>query len=80
MLNGLTAKNEGCVNQSNQVKITALYCRLSQDDGLDGDSNNIQNQKKILEHYTIDHRFPNIQFYVDNGYSGPTSIAHTSSV
>lgn len=29
---------------SNQKK-TALYCRLSQDDGLDGDSNSIQNQK-----------------------------------
>ncbi len=31
------------MNQSNQRKITALYCRLSQDDGLDGDSNSIQN-------------------------------------
>ena len=58
------------MNQSNQRKITALYCRLSQDDGLDGDSNSIQNQKKILEQYAIDHRFPNPQFYVDDGYSG----------
>ena len=33
---------------SNQKK-TALYCRLSQDDGLDGDSNSIQNQKSILQ-------------------------------
>ena len=31
------------MSQSNQMKITALYCRLSQDDGLDGDSNSIQN-------------------------------------
>lgn len=31
------------MNQSNQVRITALYCRLSQDDGLDGESNSIQN-------------------------------------
>ena len=31
------------MNQSNQRKITALYCRLSQDDGLDGDSNSTQN-------------------------------------
>ena len=31
------------MSQSNQRKITALYCRLSQDDGLDGDSNSIQN-------------------------------------
>ena len=56
--------------QSNQVKITALYCRLSQDDGLDGESNSIQNQKKILEQYAIEHNFPNPQFYVDDGYSG----------
>ena len=58
------------MSQSNQMKITALYCRLSQDDGLDGDSNSIQNQKRILEQYAIDHRFPNPQFYVDDGYSG----------
>ena len=58
------------MNQSNQRKITALYCRLSQDDGLDGDSNSTQNQKKILEQYASDHHFPNIQFYVDDGYSG----------
>ena len=53
------------MSQSNQGKITALYCRLSQDDGLDGESNSIQNQKRILEQYARDHRFPNIQFYVD---------------
>ena len=39
------------MSQSNQMKITALYCRLSQDDGLDGESNSIQNQKRILEQY-----------------------------
>jgi len=60
------------MNQSNQTKITALYCRLSQDDGSDGDSNSIQNQKKILEQYAIDHGFLNTQFYVDDGYSGAT--------
>lgn len=58
------------MNQSNQMKVTALYCRLSQDDGLDGESNSIQNQKKILEQYAIDHHFPNPQFYVDDGYTG----------
>lgn len=31
------------MNQSNQTRITALYCRLSQDDGLNGESNSIQN-------------------------------------
>lgn len=41
---------------SNQKK-TALYCRLSQDDGLDGDSNSIQNQKSILQKFAEDHHF-----------------------
>ena len=58
------------MKQSNQMKKTALYCRLSQDDGLEGDSYSIQNQKKILEQYAIDHHFPNPCFYVDDGYSG----------
>lgn len=58
------------MSKSNLNKKTALYCRLSQDDGLDGDSNSIQNQKKILEQYAIDHHFPNPCFYVDDGYSG----------
>ena len=47
------------MKQSNQIKKTALYCRLSQDDGLEGDSYSIQNQKKILEQYAIDHDFHN---------------------
>ena len=50
---------------SNQKK-TALYCRLSQDDGLDGDSNSIQNQKRILQRFAEDHPC----FYVDDGFSG----------
>ena len=54
---------------SNQKK-TALYCRLSQDDGLDGDSNSIQNQKSILQKFAEDHHFPNLCFYVDDGFSG----------
>ncbi len=37
------------MNQSNQIRKTALYCRLSQDDGIEGDSNSIQNQKAILQ-------------------------------
>ena len=53
------------MSQSNQIKITALYCRLSQDDGLDGESNSIQNQRRILETYAREHRFPNIEFYVE---------------
>ena len=40
-------------------KITALYCRLSQEDDIDGESNSISNQKAILEKYAKEHRFPN---------------------
>ena len=52
------------------LKKTALYCRLSQDDGLEGDSNSIQNQKNILQKFAEDHHFPNPCFYMDDGFSG----------
>ena len=45
-------------------KITALYCRLSQDDGLE-ESNSITNQKSILTAFARNNGFPNVQFYVD---------------
>ena len=51
-------------------KITALYCRLSQEDALEGESNSISNQKHILEAYAREHRFPNPVFFADDGYSG----------
>ena len=51
-------------------KITALYCRLSQDDALDGESNSITNQKALLSKYAAEHGFRNIQFFIDDGYSG----------
>lgn len=50
--------------------ITALYCRLSRDDDLEGDSNSIKNQKVILSKYAQDKGFCNASFYVDDGYSG----------
>ncbi len=53
-------------------KITALYCRLSQDDMIDGESNSITNQKSILLRYSQENGFPNPQFYVDDGVSGTT--------
>lgn len=53
------------VRQSQQGKITALYCRLSRDDELQGDSNSIKNQKTILQKYAEDNGFGNIQFFVD---------------
>ena len=51
-------------------KITALNCRLSHDDELQGDSNSIRNQKAILQKYADDNGFMNTQFFVDDGYSG----------
>lgn len=53
-------------------KITALYCRLSQDDMLQGESNSITNQKAILKKYADDNGFHNTVFYVDDGVSGTT--------
>ena len=53
-------------------KITALYCRLSQDDGIDGESNSISNQKEILMQYAKLHKLPNPRFFVDDGISGTT--------
>ena len=50
--------------------ITALYCRLSQEDMLQGESNSIKNQKLILQKYADDHGFRNCKFYIDDGYSG----------
>ena len=58
---------------SNQKK-TALYCRLSQDDNTENESNSIQNQKMILQRYAADHHFPNPCFYVDDGTSGTTDL------
>ena len=49
---------------------TALYCRLSCDDDLQGDSNSIRNQKMLLKQYADEHRLRNVRFYVDDGYSG----------
>ena len=51
-------------------KITALYCRLSQDDMLAGESNSITNQKDILSKYASENGFTNTAFYVDDGFSG----------
>lgn len=50
--------------------ITALYCRLSRDDELQGDSNSIVNQKEILRRYAEENQFPNPRVFVDDGYSG----------
>ena len=51
-------------------KITALYCRLSQEDERMGESLSIENQKAILLSYAKEHHMANPQFFVDDGYSG----------
>jgi len=56
--------------QPDNNNITALYCRLSQDDMLQGESNSIINQKKMLEDYAVKNGFTHYEFYVDDGYSG----------
>ena len=50
--------------------ITALYCRLSRDDGTEGDSNSIANQKRMLEKYAKENHLGNTRYYVDDGYTG----------
>ena len=59
-------------NGQQKEKITALYCRLSQDDGREGESNSISNQKEILMNYTRKHGFLHPEFFVDDGISGTT--------
>lgn len=56
----------------NTIKITALYCRLSQDDGRDGESNSISNQKAILSQYAKENGYLHPEFFVDDGISGTT--------
>ena len=48
----------------------ALYERLSHDDELQGESNSISNQKRILEDYAEQHGFTNCIHFTDDGISG----------
>ena len=56
--------------QMSGAKITALYCRLSQEDERMGESTSIENQKDVLLSFAKEKRFPNPTFFVDDGYSG----------
>ena len=51
-------------------KITALYCRLSQEDANEGDSNSIAHQIEILKKYAKDHNITRYKVYKDDGFSG----------
>lgn len=53
-----------------EQNITALYCRLSRDDELNGESNSIINQKAILSKYAEENGFRNARFFIDDGFSG----------
>lgn len=61
-------------SNQNEKKITALYCRLSQEDENKGDSDSIINQKSILTKYAKDNGFGNIEVFVDDGYSGVSFV------
>ena len=50
--------------------ITALYERLSHDDELQGESNSISNQKKLLESYARERGLTNFMHFTDDGISG----------
>ena len=61
-------RSESKVKQ--QIRITALYCRLSRDDEYSGESVSIQTQKSMLSQYAKEQGFTNCEFFVDDGYSG----------
>lgn len=75
MLKNIQSVTTGSTFTTSPIKetdtgITALYCRLSQDDGNVGDSDSIINQKKILAEYAERNGYTPYQFYIDDGFSG----------
>jgi len=56
--------------QSDNFGITAIYCRLSRDDGTESESNSIGNQKKLLSQKAKELKLTNTKYYVDDGYTG----------
>lgn len=66
----LTISDYRQVDTSKLSDITVVYCRLSQDDGLDGDSNSITNQKNILLDVVAREKLPNPVLLVYDGFSG----------
>lgn len=63
-------KNNRSAKADRTTGITALYTRLSKDDELQGESNSIAMQKKMLEDYARKNGFTNIRIFTDDGYSG----------
>ena len=52
-MNWLSERGIVMNNRQSQEKITAIYCRLSRDDDLAGDSNSIIHQKDMLTRYAV---------------------------
>ena len=48
----------------------AIYCRLSKDDDLDGESASIANQRAMLENYCEKQGWEVVAVYQDDGYTG----------
>ena len=57
-------------NHLSNQKITALYCRISLDDGSQNESMSISNQKLMLKDYAEKNGMPRYEYYVDDGYTG----------
>jgi len=55
-----------------EAKIAALYCRLSRDDALQGESNSISNQRELLSRCARENGYVNTRFFIDDGYTGTT--------
>ena len=70
----ITDCRKGGYMQSNKKGIVALYVRLSRDDELEGDSNSIANQKKLLTKYAKEHHYTNTKVYADDGYTGTNFV------
>ncbi|MGO3595536.1 MAG: DUF4368 domain-containing protein [Enterococcus faecalis] len=67
----LTTQNHNFSRRNKgKQELTVLYARLSQDDGTQGDSDSITNQKAMLEKFARDNNLYNTKFFVDDGYSG----------
>ena len=64
------------LRQATQKIITAIYQRLSHEDELQGESNSISNQKRILATYAKQNVFTNLRWYTDDDFYGENSQRH----
>lgn len=69
-INPKRCKKGGFMQSEVKAGITAIYCRLSRDDGKDNESNSISNQKKMLTQKARELGLTNTKYYVDDGYTG----------